>query len=114
MADLLELAKRVKRGVRLLDQKFPLWRRTMRRHEATFDLRLGDYCILGTLEHHLGRARTLRKRRGFSYGGYLGLRDALNIDKSAKKYGFYWDDDLRNSENQIPTLTDLWRAEFER
>lgn len=115
MADLLELAKRVKNGVRLLDRKFPTWRRTMRRHRYTFNLRSGDYCILGTLEHHLGRARVLRKRKGLSEEGYLGLRDALNI-VSAKDYGFYWDstDAALDPENQIPTLTALWRAEFER
>lgn len=113
--DLLTLAKNVKRGVRLLDRKFPTWRRTLRAHAREFNLADGEHCVLGTLEHHLGRAREFRKRKKRIETGYFGLKIALGIEGT--DYGFYWGTDEPNDierAERIRTISTLWRAEFEQ
>lgn len=114
--DLFDLASRVKRGVRLLDKKVPEWRQIIRRHANTLDLADGDFCVLGTLEHHSARMRQLHAKRvaGMDDADYHRALDRLGIIGSA--YGFTapgpgggYDDETEN--DQFRALTDLWKIE---
>lgn len=113
MDSLLELAKRVKRGVRLLDEKIPNWRRTMKRHAATFNLSSVDHCVLGTLEHYNGRMRVLHAKRAKGQSkGYCTGKVVLGIgNRSGRDFGF--DAGGIHAGDEFRTLSDLWRAEFE-
>lgn len=116
---LFDLAQRVRNGVRLLDKKIPNWRTILRKHEGSFDFSNGDCCILGTLEHHSGRMRVLRKRRrvtdrlAFTRGYQcLGLEsadvEAHGFDADATDCYSYVD------QKDLEVLSDLWRAEFSK
>ncbi len=118
--ELVELAKRVRAGVKFLDKKFPQWRNTLRQHSDEFDLTSGAHCVLGTLEHHNGRLRILTKKLraeddGYSEDAYSRALTALKIE--GEKFGFDADwagvDTYDNYRNDMTTLNDLWRAEFE-
>lgn len=123
--ELLEIAKRVKRGVRLLDKKVPNWRRTLREHEDQYDFANGDCCVLGTLEHYNGRLRVLSAKRAKN-GDYpfgravraVGLKvndDDDSCADEATQHGFDAIDGGGGSyEDEIATLDALWRAEFEK
>jgi hypothetical protein len=114
MGNLFDLATRVKRGALLLDKKFPGWRKVMRKHDADFDLTDGSHCVLGTLEHHMGRAKELVKKNlnkdnAFSDDGYNRLTAALRIPGS--EFGF--NTGPRDSDgDEYSDLSDLWRAEY--
>ena len=116
-SSLLDLAKAVKRGAKLLDRKIPTWRHTLRSHADEFDIAAPECCILGTLEHFSGRMRQLSKKhkqddstpwRRFSRG-----RVALNLSShAASEHGF---EHLSTGDStDYDSLNALWRAEFER
>ncbi len=123
MVELVELVKRVKRGVKVLDRKIPNWRTVLRRHQEEFRLSNLDYCILGTLEHHSGRMRQLNQKRvdgTISNDGYTRAIRRLNL-ATGTPYGF----DLASSDSDAPygsekrndlwkQLEALWRGEFEK
>lgn len=109
--DLLDLAKKVKRGSRLLDRKLPSWRRVMQKHRDQFNFADPQFCVLGTLKHHLGRARVLRKQAGSSEAGYHGLLQALRLDRGSE-HGFDWSGSVDDATGD--TLALLWRTEFEQ
>lgn len=113
---LLELAKRVRRGVKLLDRLIPNWRRTMRNHQDQYDFQDGDHCILGTLEHYNGRMSVLKKRRAvdtdYSYGRgakALGLKEGITYE-----HGFDGQISGGSYDADMAQLDQLWRAEFEK
>lgn len=128
MSVLFELAKRVRKGVALLDKKVPNWRKVMRKNDETFNIRNGECCILGTLEHK----RALRKlgkpmsSRFYRDNGYERAERILHIEGS--DYGFNTIDeedlidledpeqsyDEINDDAQFEVLQELWRAEFMR
>jgi hypothetical protein len=121
MPSILELARRVKKGAALLDKKFPSWRRVMRAHVDEFNFEDGDFCVLGTLEHHLGRAKVLAKRRREKLHLYA-LPDVSRYQKlvgalfggdeaESAAHGFNAADDGESWESIY--LGDLWQAEFE-
>lgn len=117
--DLLETAKRVKRGVKPLDKKVPNWRQVLRKHQDQFDFADGDHCVLGTLEHYSGRMRVLRaKNRAATKEVFTFTRAALALgitDEDTDLYGFDWDSqDLENRYDVRIALGVLWRAEFEQ
>lgn len=118
----VELVKNVKKGVKLLDQRVPNWRQIMRKHAAEYNFTDGSSCVLGTLEHHSGRMKVLKKRSREIYGdGYIAAVDILKLDRGCH-YGFDGDNRYYNSllptgmtyKAQIDLLSDLWRAEFEK
>lgn len=120
--NIIGLAKRVKRGARLLDKKLgPGWRTTMRRRAEFFNLKEPQACILGTLEHFNGRMKTLGKRRAAAedLNGYYRAAARLNIEGDEQEYGFDLsfgaEDGLKGVERgEVWQLAqDLWRAEFE-
>lgn len=108
MADLLTLARAVKRGAAFLDQRIPSWRKVLRQHEAEFDFAKGSHCILRTLEHHVG-LRTLRRLRDkvrlTPKGHVEGFPPALGFDAETGRNPY---------EADLPVLAALWRAEFEK
>jgi hypothetical protein len=117
---LLNIAKRVKRGVRLLDKKIPNWRAVLRKHKDQFNFGNSAHCVLGTLEHFSGQMQTLKARIGLTqhddaeYASYTNARKALKLRMyEDEDYGFdaCHQDERRGAE--INTLSDLWRAEFE-
>ncbi len=121
MLDFKAIAKRMKRGVRLLDRKIPNWRLVLRKHEYQFDFTDGECCVLGTLEHYSGRMRVLRERQksdpGYRYGRAI---EALHLDKAGQDtlHGFeaaassmYTPNDF---DQERDVLDALWRAEFEK
>lgn len=115
-AKTLTMAKNVRRGVKLLDKQFPTWRKTMKAHASAFNIRSTKYCVLGTLEHELGRARVLRKRAGQVSEGYWGLVMALGITPGDYGFSIPFSDGFRYgpADDQLyDILNDLWRAEFE-
>jgi len=120
--DLLVLAKRVKRGAQLLDRKFPQWRRVMRKHEHDFDIEDGECCILGTLEHKLGKLRVLAEKNATSSNNaYERALKVLKLNRgnADAEHGFdvsterdLWGN-VNSNNDQYAQLSDLWRAEFE-
>jgi hypothetical protein len=116
--DLLTLAKNVKRGAKLLDRRFPHWRQVMRKHATTFRLSDGDHCILGTLEHRVGRLKVLAARTAKPYdSGFNRASKALGLagDGKTAQHGFDITPELSTEgvNNQYSQLEALWRAEFE-
>lgn len=121
---LIETAKRVKRGARLLDKKVPNWRTTMRRYAKTFDINDTNCCILGTLEHHNGRMRVLKARKSLQAkvarmkaDYYRGVK-RLDLDGKEQDYGFnfscHYEPGSFDSSTDEDTVNTLWRAEFEK
>ena len=124
---LLDLAKRVKKGAALLDKKVPGWRKTMRRHDDTFNIGSGKCCVLGTLEHaralrKLGASKTEVKERLKLLAGepstayYIGAT-RLGID--GEDYGFEpplseEETDWNANEEAWAFLQDLWKAEYQK
>lgn len=118
MATLLDLAKRVKKGVRLLDRRVPGWRTTLKEHADSFNIKQGSCCVLGTLEHYNGRMQVLNARRLklSAYPDYWRGTKRLNIEDRGKDYGFnadFEDESFGASDAEFAILQDLWRAEFE-
>lgn len=118
--DILELARSVKRGVKLLDKKIPNWRQVMRKYEDQFNFADGECCILGTLEHHSGRLQVLNQRKAAAADPEDAYRRAaarlgLNIEADEDElYGFnVTTDAYDDSEAVMGDIGDLWRAEFE-
>lgn len=120
---LLQLAKRVRRGVALLDKKVPGWRLIMRQNADDFDISNGECCILGTLEHKRGLARVRALRVRPNENGYETGKRRLRIteghdygfntvERSELGMGMY--DGEADSDEQWRVLNDLWRAEFSR
>lgn len=116
--NLYEMARRVKRGVRLLDRKIPDWRRVLRRHREEFEFRDGDCCVLGTLEHYTGRMRELLKKADADEDSrYMRALSALRLEGDADiEHGFDGIDKGGGETDNIEmdALSDLWRAEFEK
>jgi len=110
---LADVYRRVRRGVALLDQKVPNWRRTMRKHQDQYNFADGDFCVLGTLEHFNGRLHTLRKRKAESVWStqdrMTRAQYRLGIDHSSH-FGFCWRTGHQDIEG--PLLAELWRQEF--
>ena len=109
LARLRSGAQAVRRGVALLDRVLPNWRKTMRKHADQFDLRDGDHCVLGTLEHHSG-LRRLRKLRGdpnHYESAYFRAVARLRI-RNGKTLGF------DSADLSYKELQELWRAEFSK
>lgn len=114
--ELLDIAKRVKRGVRLLDRRIPNWRAIMRKHRADFNIGDPECCILGTLEHHVGRLKVLRARRKVipaDFTAYHSAARSLRIEAVTREHGFERTAGAENIE-EYRTLQALWLAEFER
>lgn len=116
--ELIEIVRRVKRGVRLLDRKIPNWRQVLRKHQDQYDFRDGDHCVLGTLEHFSGRMRVLKaknkadEKEDYTFGkAYVAL--GLKSGES-EQLGFDWTSQYNNEELEIVALDALWRAEFEK
>lgn len=100
--------RKFKRGVKLLDKKVPKWRTILRKHKDQFVFKDGDHCVLGTLEHHVGKLRVAAAKYGNSYGsGYNRLVAMWNLGWG-NSYGF------DSPSAYYPLLTALWRAEFEK
>lgn len=124
--ELLELAKRVKRGVRLLDKKVPNWRAVLRRHEGQYDFADGDHCVLGTLEHFSGRMRVLRERGldpdrtknayvvAAARLGIWNEADRTTDDSTPAQCGFDAVDLEATRDADRNVLDALWRAEFSK
>lgn len=119
--DIAAIARRVKRGVRLLDKKIPDWRQILRKHRTEFDFRDGDHCVLGTLEHYSGRMRVLKARvrtqTDYPFGRAL---DALKLRGDNRDVDFGFDGEIHSDydrdddrDDEMTTLDALWRAEFE-
>lgn len=110
--DVFEIAKRVKKGAKLLDKKVPKWRSILRKHKDQFDFADGDCCVLGTLEHYNGLKALGRTPDPFD-DRFNRAAHRLNLHGKTFDYGFdFMEDGFRNSE-EISTLNALWRAEFE-
>jgi hypothetical protein len=116
--DLLNLAHRVKKGVKLLDRKVPNWRSILKNHESQFDFADGECCVLGTLEHYSGRMRVLKKRVHItdSENAFGKAAETLRISGDTADYGFdgqpaHGDFDL-SYQTQVKMLSDLWKAEI--
>lgn len=115
MVSILELAKRVKKGVVFLNRRIPNWRTVLRRHEDQFDFQDGDHCVLGTLEHYSGRMKLIKAGRdlpGYIFGNAI---TRLKIDGEEVEFGFdAQGKDENDIDHQHRVLDALWRAEFER
>jgi hypothetical protein len=118
--NLLAIASRVKAGAKLLDKKLPGWRNVVKRHQDQFDFANGDYCVLGTLEHYSGKMRVLKARKGKDAqqpdNRFGNAATALGISGDAAVYGFdggsVGDDTCLSYSEQLPILSDLWKAEI--
>lgn len=111
VTQLRDLAKRVKRGVKLLDKKTPTWRRTLRKNRGTFNFASPDMCVIGTLIHHDAKFKKLRKqatREAFSSAVSMLTRKLSS--EAAPAYGF---DSAEDEINTVvyPALSALWEAE---
>jgi hypothetical protein len=116
------MAQRVKRGVRFLDRKVPMWRRVMRKHDSEFDLSDGDHCVLGTLEHRVGKLRVAARKlhtplecdNGFGRLARLfGIYDnTTELGFDYKTYVMWALDEDEQAEQQYRDLQALWRAEY--
>lgn len=115
--ELIDIAKAVKRGVRLLDKKIPNWRTILRKHEDQFDFADGTHCVLGTLEHYSGRMRVLKAKRNVPLyeGAFKRAYLALGIESGqTKDFGFDWSANSSTSPDQQKAFfSALWRAEFQ-
>ncbi len=118
--DLLNIAKRVRNGVKLLDKKIPNWRSIVKNHESEFDFTDGACCVLGTLEHYSGRLKVLKKRAGRkaqdANNPFGNAAVALGISGKTTEFGFdglpaKTDFDIPY-QDQMPVLTALWKAEI--
>jgi hypothetical protein len=113
---LADLARRVKRGAKLLDRKVPNWRKTMREHEDQYEFENGDCCILGTLEHYNGRMKQLKMcKRDDRQDLDLFNRAAARLRiHEVDEYGFEAPDDCEyyDYDEKRKVLEELWRAEF--
>lgn len=119
--ELFDIARRVRKGAQLLDKKFgPGWRKVLQKHEGDFDLKEGEHCVLGTLEHHYGKMRALRPKSKVDaeLGGFFVAINRLRIKGQDEEYGFNavtpWGgkEAWERREAEWAALSDLWRAEF--
>ncbi len=121
------IVARVKRGVRVLDRKVPNWRTVLRKHQKQYDFRSGEHCVLGTLEHHAGRMRVLKKRLdadtlpGYTFGDAEATLGVSSTDCGFDAVEFKALPRLTDAEiavhkaaeqQEYDILDALWRAEF--
>lgn len=111
--DVCSIAKRVKRGVKLLEGKIPNWRTVLRQHCDEFDFNHREMCVLGTLEHYSGRMAVLKRQHSITTDDrYRAAMGALGLQGDAdEEYGF---DRSSDDDEEIDLLDALWRAEFEK
>lgn len=106
--EIKDTTKAFRRGVKLLDKKVPNWRKVLDKHKDQFEFSMGDHCVLGTLEHHVGKLRVAAKKHATMYDtGYNRLMDLWDLGLG-NTFGF------DGPRTHYPLLDALWRAEFEK
>jgi hypothetical protein len=112
--ELIELAKRVRRGVALLNRHIPNWRTILRKHIDDYDFSDGDHCVLGTLEHYSGRMRVLKRKKKDQLPNYAFGNAEVALGIEGLTYGFDATTFDNDYDGDIDQLDALWRAEFEK
>lgn len=116
---LRDLAKRVRRGSALLDKKLPGWRRVLYRalteDHRKIQMADGGYCVLGTIEHYIGRLRRRpRAVRGMAACYSRGVERLGLTDVSAEYHGFLSQNNTPDERRAVYAILDeLWRGEIE-
>ena len=96
------MSERVQNGARWLDSFEDGWREELR--SGPFKINIGDYCVLGSLEH-----RVWLHRETTNACGYEIACEAFNIGLTVSvNRGFLFDEDY----TEFRTLQWLWEAEF--
>ena len=115
----LDTIKRFKRGVKVLDRKYPRWRTVLRKHKDTFDFTDRKYCVLGTLGTHTKLKRQQATRDAFNRAlkfltGDSGSGGAADRPTAPWRYGFDWNGKFASSRGEDKLLlTALWQAEID-
>ncbi len=101
------MRQRVNHGVKLLDEKVPGWRRTIRNNREQYDFKRGSCCVLGTLEHFNGMFQTIRASGADSTEAFLRAKARLGIH-NASNYGFDWGNEYGDGIKESDELAKIW------